>query len=94
MNTTMINKGDGMTVEEAAAAELGRMPVLVRESALAAAVLVLARRLDAGPGDAVASMLVRELRQALVALHAQAGGAQSDELDQFLASISASEFGN
>jgi hypothetical protein len=68
------------------------MPVSVRESALGAAVLVLARRLDADPGDAVASMLVRELRMAMVALHARAGGEQADELDQFLSSISASEF--
>jgi hypothetical protein len=83
-----------MTVEEAAAAELGRLPVLVRESALGAAVLVLARRLDADPGDAVASMLVRELRMAMVALHARAGGEQADGIDQFLSSISASEFGD
>jgi hypothetical protein len=47
--------------------------------------------LDADPGDAVASMLVRELRQAMVALHTQAGGEQRDELDIFLESISASE---
>jgi hypothetical protein len=83
-----------MTVEEATVAELGRLPVFVRESALAAAVLVLARRLDADPGDAVASMLVRELRMAMVALHVRAGGEQSDELDRFLSSISASEFGD
>jgi hypothetical protein len=83
-----------MTVEEATVAELGRLPVLVRDSALGAAVLVLARRLDADPGDAVASMLVRELRMAMVALHARAGGDQADELDQFLSSISASEFGD
>ena len=87
-------KGLDVTVEEATTAELARMPVLLRESALGAAVLVLARRLDADPGDAVASMLVRELRQAMVALHAQAGGAQPDELDQFLASISSPELGH
>jgi hypothetical protein len=81
-----------MTVEQATEAELAKMPVSVRESALGAAVLVLARRLDADPGDAVASMLVRELRMAMVALHARAGGEQADELDQFLSSISASEF--
>ena len=46
-----------MTVEEATTAELARMPVLVRESALTAAVLVSARRF-AEPGDAVTSMLV------------------------------------
>jgi hypothetical protein len=81
-------------LKEATTAELARMPLLVRESALGAAVLVLARRLDADPGDAVASMLVRELRQAMVALHAMAGGEQRDELDVFLASISASELGD
>jgi hypothetical protein len=83
-----------MTVVEATTAELARMPVLVRESALAAAVLVLANRLDADPGDAVASMLVRELRMAMVALHARAGGEQPSEIDAFLASISAAEFGD
>jgi hypothetical protein len=61
---------------------------------LAAAVVVLAQRLDAEPGDAVTAMLVREFRQALAVLHAQAGGEQAGELDQFLSSISASEFGD
>jgi len=82
-----------MTVVEATRAELARMPVLVRESALAAAALVLARRLDADPGDAVASMLVREFRITMTTLHAQGGG-QADEIDVFLNSISASEFGD
>ena len=81
-----------MTVEEAAVAELARMPLQVRDSALGAAVLVLARRLDAGPGDAVASMLVRELRMAMVALHARAGGESDGELERFLAGISTPAF--
>jgi hypothetical protein len=80
------------TVEEAAAAELARMPLQVRESALGAAVLVLGRRLDAEAGDAVASMLVRELRQAMAALHAWAGGEGDGELEQFLAGISTPTF--
>jgi hypothetical protein len=82
-----------MSVEKATRAELARLPATVAGSALAAAVIVLAQRLDAGPGDAVVAMLVREFRMALAVLHAQ-GGEQADELDTFLKSISASEFGD
>jgi hypothetical protein len=83
-----------MTVEEATRAELASLPPLARGSALAAAALVLARRLDAGPGDAVASMLVRELRHAMNDLRRRAGGDSNRDLDEFLASIAVPEFGD
>lgn len=83
-----------VTVEEATRAELDGLPASVRESALAAAALVLARRLDADPGDAVASMLARELRHAMADLHRRCEGDSNHDLDTFLASIAVPEFGD
>jgi len=74
-------------VEKAARAELRSLAGPVRGSALAAAVIVLAQRLDDKPGDAVASMLVRELRQAMVYLHRQAPEDDTSDVSDFLASI-------
>jgi hypothetical protein len=83
-----------MTVERQTRAELRTLPGPVRESALAAAALVLAQRLDADPGDAVASMLVRELRHAMADLHRRAESDSNHDLDKFLASIAVPEFGD
>jgi hypothetical protein len=68
-------------VLEAARRELADLPETLRESALGAAVLDLAGRLDAGPADREAVDLARELRIALGALHAQATGRSEGVLD-------------
>jgi uncharacterized protein (DUF2267 family) len=81
-------------VERQARAELRTLPEPARKSALAAAVLVLARRLDAEPGDAVASMLVRELRQAMAYLHRRPTEDLSGDVERFLASIATTDGGN
>ena len=60
-------------VERAARAELKALPVPLRSSTLAAAVLELAHRLDAGPADREAAQLARELRLGLADLRRQAG---------------------
>jgi hypothetical protein len=60
-------------VERAAWAELKALPVPLRTSTLAAAVLELARRLDGDPADREAAQLARELRLGLADLRRQAG---------------------
>jgi hypothetical protein len=82
------------TVEKAARAELRSLPEPARDSALAAAVIVLAQRLDDKPGDAVASMLVRELRQAMAYLHRRPTEDLNGEVDRFLASIAGTDGGD
>jgi hypothetical protein len=67
-----------VNVSEAAALELAGLPVPLRTSTLAAAVLDLARRLDAEPADREAVDLARELRIALAALRARAAAAPSE----------------
>jgi hypothetical protein len=68
-------------VLEAAIRELADLPETLRASTLGAAVLDLARRLDAGPADREAVDLARELRIALGALHAQAADRPEGVLD-------------
>jgi hypothetical protein len=68
-------------VLEAARKELADLPEALRLSALGAAVLDLARRLDADPADREAVDLARELRIALGALHAQAADRSEGVLD-------------
>ena len=70
-----------MTVTEAAVAEVAELPERLRTSTLAAAVLDLARRLDAGPGDRDAAGMVRELRLALAQLRGWAAETGEDTLD-------------
>lgn len=53
------------TVEKAARAELRALSPELRRSTLAAAVLELAKRLDAEPSDREAATIARELRLAL-----------------------------
>ncbi len=61
-----------------------------RSRLLAAALVDLAQRLDAGPGDRAAAMLSSEMRRLLAELK-QAGEVNRD-LEQFLAGISTPAF--
>ncbi|HEY2957371.1 MAG TPA: hypothetical protein VGM21_04045 [Actinomycetota bacterium] len=82
-------------VERAARAELRALPAEARSSALAKAVIDLARRLDAGPADTTAVLLVRELRQATAFLHRrQPEGDLSGEVESFLERIAAPDLGD
>ena len=67
-----------MTVSAAAREEVAALPEALRTSTLAAAVLDLAGRLDAGPTDRDATGLARELRITLVALQAAAAAATTE----------------
>jgi len=82
------------SIEQRARAELAALPEPVASSALAAAALDLARRLDARPADTTAVLLVRELRFALADLRGQAGGDVNDDVDAFLARIAAPDGGH
>jgi hypothetical protein len=68
-------------VEKAAVAELKALPVPLRTSTLAAAVLELARRLDGDPADREAAQLARELRLGLADLRRQAGVDDEEVID-------------
>jgi hypothetical protein len=81
-------------VEKAARAELGALPVEVRESTLAKAALNLARRLDAEPADREATMLARELRLTLTELHRQSPEGGVDEVERFLVRVAAPDLGH
>jgi hypothetical protein len=70
-----------VSVLKAARQDLAVLPEILRKSALGAAVLDLARRLDDGPADREAVDLARELRIALGALHAQAANRPEGVLD-------------
>jgi hypothetical protein len=78
--------------ERATRAELRAIGVKPASSALGTAAVDLARRLDAGPGDRAASMLVRELRLAVAALWAQNRGVTDRDLDAFLAGVATPAF--
>jgi hypothetical protein len=80
-----------VTVEEATRDELQALSEPVRNSAVAAAALVLARRLDLEPQDSLAALLARELRLAMNDLHKQ-GGEVNGELESFLSGISTPAF--
>ena len=77
-------------VESAVRAELRRLEIEPSESLLAAALVDLARRLDANPGDRAATMLSREMRLLLAALNQSE--VNSGELESFLAGISTPAF--
>jgi hypothetical protein len=71
-------------VEDAVVSELEGVDA---PAALAAAVLLLARRLDEGPGDDVTVRLARELRQSMLEVRAQTSSGVS-AVEEFLAGIS------
>ena len=77
-------------VEKAVRTELHRLEVDPSESVLAATLVDLAQRLDAGPGDRAAAMLSSEVRRLLAELK-QTGEVNRD-LEQFLAGISTPAF--
>ena len=81
-----------MTIEDTAKAEIEAMPPEIARGTLAQAVLDLARRLDAGPGDRTAVELAREIRVALRELRALAGKEATSDLDKFLAGVQAEAF--
>jgi hypothetical protein len=81
-------------VERAARAELGALPEDVRASTLAKAALNLARRLDEDPADREATMLARELRLTMSALHGLAPGEVTDDVERFLERVSAPDLGH
>jgi hypothetical protein len=68
-------------VERAARAELKALPVPLRTSTLAAAVLELASRLDGDPADREAAQLARELRLGLADLRRRAGVNDEEVVD-------------
>ena len=76
--------------ERAVRAELRRLEVKPAESLLAAALVDLAQRLDAGPGDRAAAMLSAEMRRLLAEL--KQSGEVNRELESFLAGISTPAF--
>jgi len=73
--------------ERATRAELRTLGVQLAASALGRAAVDLGKRLDAGPGDRAAAMLVRELRLVMGELHRRAGGDLGSELERFLGQI-------
>lgn len=77
--------------ERATRAELRALGVTPATSALARAVIDVARRLDADPGDRAAAMLVRELRLSMGALRAQTKGGTHD-IEEFLRRVSTPSF--
>jgi hypothetical protein len=81
-----------MSAENAIRAELDRLAIQPEQSLLATAVLDLAKRLDAGPGDRAATMLVREIRLSMAELARQMEGGAGDELERFLKSVSTPAF--
>jgi hypothetical protein len=78
--------------ERAARADLRALPPEVASGVLARAVIDLARRLDAGPADTTAVLLVRELRLALADLRSQAKDDATGDVEAFLARVSAPAF--
>ena len=86
-----IRQGGTVKVAETAVlAELRRLEVEPAESLLAASLVDLARRLDAGPGDRAAAMLSSEMRRLLAEL--KESGEVNRDLEQFLAGISTPAF--
>jgi hypothetical protein len=81
-------------VERAARADLRALPDEVAGSAVARAVIDLAKRLDAGPADTAAVLIVRELRQAMAFLHRRQPEDLSGEVDRFLERIAAPDVGD
>lgn len=75
-----------LAVEAAAKRDLGSLPPQYRNSAIARAYLMLARRLDAGVSARDASQLAREMRLCLLALYELAPAKQeTDPVDELKA---------
>ena len=72
------------TLADGVRAEIGSLEVDFESSAVAAAALGLACRLDAGPGDRTAVALTHELRMALADLYARSDRSGDDDVEQFL----------
>jgi hypothetical protein len=66
----------------------------VRVSTLAKSALNLARRLDGGPADREATMIARELRLTIAELHRLVPEGVTDDVEAFLARVSASDLGH
>jgi hypothetical protein len=79
-------------IERATRDELRRMPAVVRSSALAKAAIDLAKRLDAGPADTAAVLLVRELRMAMTDLQERAKDDATNDVEDFLRRVSTPAF--
>ncbi len=79
-------------VERSTRAELRTLGVQIASNALGRAAIDLAKRLDAGPGDRAAAMLVRELRLVVGDLHRRVGGDLGSELERFLGQVSTPAF--
>jgi hypothetical protein len=72
--------------------ELRTLGVSLRSSTMARAAVDLARRWDADPGDRSVTMLSRELRLVLQALHTQLRGGAVDDVEEFLRRVSTPAF--
>jgi hypothetical protein len=81
-------------VERAARADLRALPAERGRSALSRAVIDLARRLDDGPADTTAVLLVRELRQAMAFLQHRQPEDLSGEVERFLERVAAPDVGD
>ena len=81
-------------IERATRGELRKLPADVRGSGLAKAAIDLARRLDAGPADTAAVLLVRELRQTMTDLYRRGPEDLTNDVDRFLARIAAPDVGH
>lgn len=81
-------------IEKAARADLRALPDEVAASALGRAVIDLARRLDEGPADTAAVLIVRELRMAMASLQRRQPEDLSGEVDRFLERIAAPDVGD
>lgn len=80
--------------ERATRAELRILGVDLAASALGRAAIDLAKRLDAGPGDRAAAMLVRELRLVMGQLQRRQPEDLGSEVDRFLERIAATDSGD
>jgi hypothetical protein len=80
--------------ERATRAELRALGVDLAASVLGRAAVDLAERLDAGPGDRAAAMLVRELRLVMGQLHRRHPEDLGSEVDRFLERIAATDSGD
>jgi hypothetical protein len=79
-------------IERTVRAELRGLGVSLRSSVLARAVVDLARRMDAEPGDRSAVMLSRELRLVLTDLRRQVKGDATGDVEDFLRRVSTPAF--
>jgi hypothetical protein len=80
--------------ERAVRAELRTLPADVGRGVLAHTAIDLARRLDSGPADTTACLLVRELRLVMAELHRRQPEGLASEVDRFLERIAATDSGD